>query len=318
LRKGEKRDVVVVLGPSCELGAGEYSLELKAESTNSYARVSTTSKVERVRCHDFDLSYEREKVTCANEPVQFGISIRNTGTKEDIFEVNIEALEYSESVSIKPNQTKMFTATFLGEEYGTVDISFIAKSDYKTSDGSIRFIIERCYGVDLQPEQNEIQIKTGTGKLLKAKVVNIGMKEDSFNISADIPWVSIRPQRLTLGGNQTDDVFAYYSPEFGASGTYETSLKAESEKSKDEEMIKITVAKEETGLEIQEERPVIEINITPETTIGENVVEPVPTSQTIRTRLENLLHNKLIIALIIGILVSLIIVGLIYLFVMGG
>lgn len=315
LKKGDKRDVIITLNPTCDLEPAEYSLELKAESTNSYARASGVSRIERIKCHDFTVSYDKEIKTCANEAVPFKISVKNTGTKENMFEVKIEALDYSESASIKPGETKVLSTSFLGKEYGTVDLAFVVKSDYKVIDGSIRFIIEKCYGVDLQPEQNELQIKIGTGKLLRAKLVNTGTREDSFNISADISWVSIRPQKVTLGSNQTDDVFAYYSPEFGASGIYETSLIAESEKSRDEEKIKITVVKEEIP-KAEEERPVIEINVTPEITIEENVTPAVPTGQEVRTRLKNLLQNKLILALLIGVILALIVFGFIYLLVM--
>lgn len=306
LKAGEKKQVELLLDKACEAQVGVYDIELKAESTSSYARTSAKFGIRRNKCYDFETLYVKEFTTCVNEPITFIVSVKNTGTKEDTFQVNIEALNFNKIVSIKPGETKNFEASFRSGEYGTIDLGFSVKSSSKSMQGTIRFNIEKCYGVDIQPEENKLEIKSGSGKLLKAKLINTGIMQDTYTISSDVGWVSIRPLKVTLIGNGSDDIFIYYSPEFGALGKYETKLKAESERASDEETITINVFKE-----LIEQPPVepIEINIT-------TTQEQAPTGKGVAVTLQDWLKNKIFVAVAAGVIVTLIIFGLIYLFVM--
>lgn len=309
LKAGEKRQVEIILDKACEAQLGTYEVELKAESKSSYARTSSKFNIKRDNCYNFETSYVKEFTTCINEPTKFVISVKNTGTRDDTFQVTIDALNFNEIATIKSGETKNFIANFTSNEYGTIDLAFSVKTSSKSLQGIIRFNVEKCYGVDLQPEKNELDIKVGSGKLLKAKLINTGVKQDTFTISSDINWVSIRPLRLTLTGNGSDDIFIYYSPEFGALGKYETKLKAESEKVSDEETIVVNVLKE---LEETKEQPLVEpVEINTTTT-----QEQLTTGKGIAITLQDLLKNKTIIAIAAGIVITLIIFGLIYLFVM--
>ncbi len=307
LKAGEKRQIEVIIDKACEARVGTYQIELKAESTSSYARASTKFEVRRNNCYDFETLYVKEFTTCVNEPMTFVISVKNTGIKEDTFQVNIDALNLKETISIKPGETKNIEASFIGSDYGTVDLGFSVRSSLKSMQGIIRFNIEKCYGVDIQPEENKLTIPVGTGKLLKVKLINTGVMRDTYNISSNVNWVSIRPIRVTLEGSESDDIFVYYSPEFGALGEYETKIRAASVKSSDEETITVNVIKE------MKEQPLvepIEINIT--TTSQESP----STGKSVMTTLQDWLNNKVFVALIAGILITLVIFGLIYLFVM--
>ena len=301
LNSGESKEVELSIKAACDNTPVTEPLELEAKSQNSYARSTKTIQIERLNCHDFSLSYDNEINVCSGEPTVLEIEIENTGTKEDVFTVSIDEMDYSEAVSIKPGASEKISTVLTIQEEKETGIEFLLKSSYKSEIGSLKIISEKCYGVDIQPEANEIKIESGKGILLKAKIKNLGIKQDSFKIYSDVSWASIRPKTIALEGNETKEAFAYYSPEFGALGVYETMLVAESEKSKDTETIKINVLKE-----VEEAT----------TTISE--ISTTTTEKMADTSGPNLLQNKSIKALVIAVIISLIIFSVLYFFVMKG
>jgi len=307
IKAGERKQVELMLDKACDGKVGLYKVEIKAESKTSYVKTSAKFDVQRKNCYDFQVSYNKEFKSCVNVPVDFKIKVKNVGEKEDSFQTTIDALNFNQIVTLKPGESREFSTAFKGEELGIFDMAFTVKSTTKTLQGVIRFNIENCYGVDLQPETNTLEILVGTGKLLKAKISNTGIRQDTYTISSDINWVSIRPKTITLNGNETEDVFVYYSPEFGSIGEYKTKLIAESSKTRDEEEILIKVYKEKLN---ETTTTVLETTTTVEET------QTLPTGSVTETKMRDLLKNKMFVALAAGIIVTLIIFSLIYLFVM--
>ncbi len=301
LKSGESKEMELLLKAACDDKPGIKTLELDVKSENSYASSKRTVEIERTNCHDFALKYPEEIKTCVSEPSLLEIEIENTGTKDDLFTVSIDDLNYSESVDIKPGKTeKISTVLTLGEEK-QMEVKFSAKSTHKSETNSLKIIAEKCYGVDLQPEKNEVQIESGKGMLLKAKIRNLGTKQDSFKIYSDVPWVSVRPTIIALTGNETQETFAYYSPEYGAMGIYETNLTAESEKSKDVETIKVNIMKEGSTTTLADS--------TTTTTVQQELTIP---------KLSELLQNKSLTALVVAVGIALVIFSALYFFVMKG
>ncbi len=307
IKSGEKRQLEVFLDKVCGITPGKYNFEIIAESTTSYAKTRKIFEVIMQNCHDFEFSYPKEVKTCLNEKVDFGIAVKNTGSKDDDYILIMDALNIAQEMQIKSGEIKVFNVNFSSNDIGIIDIGFTVKTKTKEEKGNIRFLVDQCYGIDLQPETNKIDIQLGSGKMLKAKITNTGSKDDVYKISSDINWVSIRPENISLKGKQTDEVFVYYSPQYGMKGKFETQLKAESAHSIDIENITINVYE---SLPIE---PQILENITQETTL-ENQTQI--TGQIAKTSLENFIQNKTLVAIITGVLLTLIVFGLIYLFVM--
>ncbi|NCO31470.1 hypothetical protein GW891_01270, partial [bacterium] len=91
---------------------------------------------------------------------------------------------------------------------------------------------------------------------------------DTFDIQSSATWVAIKPENITLLPNESQNVFVYYSPEYGSSGEHNVQLIAKSENSEDKETVKVTI----TGEEI----------ITTTTTFEENVTETNMTTTTLK------------------------------------
>jgi len=207
-------------------------------------------------------------------------------------------------------------------------------------EGKINFVVTKCYGVDLTVDENEFQIESGKGKLVKGKVTNIGLFADTFKIISDVIWSSIRPEQVNLNSNESKDVYAYYSPEYGAQGTYEVNLTAKSDNSQATQQLNIEVlGKGEATTTIEETTTVEETIPTNETTIIENLTTTVEeTTQEVTTIAETTLEtnqtttpaveiptgevitgfweNKVMRSLLISIIIVIIILIIIYLVVM--
>jgi hypothetical protein len=259
----------------------------------SYAKTSKKITINRENCHEFHIKYDEVKNLCLNEKATFSVSIYNIGTVDYEYLLYIDALDISEKVNISSKSNKTFNLVFESDEVGVIDLGCSVKPSTKESKGMIRFNIEKCYGVDLQAEQNEITILLGDGRLVKAKLTNTGSKNDTFRIISDVKWVSLRPEQIRVEGMKSEDIFIYYSPEYNQLGVFNTTIKAFSENSKDEESIKVNVVSELPIIQPEE-------NASTTTTLQQN--EGV--------------SNKTLIALGVGILITIFIFGMIYLFVM--
>lgn len=346
LEPDEEREVTITLSP-VDVEYGDYDLTVEAKSATSYARASAESAVEVTKCYDVEVIYPEEVKACGGEAKSFEMTIKNIGLKDDIYALTIEDLDYAMTVSLAPEEFERVELEFFKEEEGTYEIPFAVASDFVTEEGTISFVVEKCYGIDLTLEETEIDIESGKGRLVKGTVKNTGTLTDTFNIISDVIWVAIRPEKVTLESEQEENVYAYYSPEFGVTGTQTVELTAKSAKSEDTEELAVevvpkeeiptttvteetttveetttleettTTPEEETTTIPEEETTTIEETTTVEeetTTLGETTTTPplIPTGSII----DIIYGNRAVRSLLIAIIVVIIILIIIYLIVM--
>ncbi|MBU5689979.1 MAG: hypothetical protein QXM68_02175 [Candidatus Aenigmatarchaeota archaeon] len=293
VKSGQEIEFKVRLDKACDFDEKDYIIEISAESLSSYAKVKSNFPIQRDKCYDFKIEYNNESSICINEKATFSVTLHNTGTKDDEYILSMDALDILEKINVSANQTKTFNLVFEPDEVGIIDLGFSVKSNTKEEKGTIRFNVEKCYGVDLIANETQINILLGEGKLVKAKLVNTGTRDDTFKIVSDVKWVSLRPEQVLIKGMKTEDIFIYYSPEYNQIGEFQTSIKAYSNNSFDEEKINVKVSSEPVAVQ-------------PEDTTQVTTTTEIKESQT----------NKTLIALIVGLLLTFVIFGLIYMFVM--
>ncbi len=336
LEPEEEKEVTITLLP-VGVDYGNYGLMLEAKSATSYARASAESTIEVTKCYDVEVTFPEEVKACGGEAKAFEMMIKNIGLKNDTYTLTIEDLDYEMTVSLAPEEFRRIELEFFKEEVGTYEISFIVASDVVTKEGIITFVVEKCYGVELTLEKNEIEIESGKGMLVKGTIKNTGTLTDTFDIISDVIWAAIRPGKITLESEQEENVYAYYSPEFGVTGTQTAELTARSAKSEDTEELTIEVlAKEEVPTTTVEEETTTtveeETTTTPEeetTTVEETTTAPpeetttTPEEETTTTPwlptgsiIDIIYENRAIRSLLIAIIVVIIILIIIYLIVM--
>ncbi len=328
LEPNETNQIPVKILSACDTQEKVYSLEVKVKSTNSYASASTSSKIEKKQCFNFEIDYPEEVRTCANVEKIFQITVTNTGIKKDSYEINIEELGFSDVIELEPNQTQTFEVTFAKEEEGVYRIPFNVSSDTLKKEGLIKFIVEKCFGVDLELDVDELTIQAGTGKLTRPSVKNIGTRPNTFDIEASANWVAIRPKQLTLSPNETQNVYVYYSPEYGSSGEFDVELSAEGENAIDKETVKVNVEGEviitptttvEENITTTTFPELPQINITKPTGMFGKVWEKIETlSEDVSERVGGIGINKMVLSLIVGFMIALVILIIVYVIVMRG
>ncbi|MDI6825871.1 MAG: hypothetical protein QMD36_01600 [Candidatus Aenigmarchaeota archaeon] len=314
INPGKTSNVTIKLSP-VDVALGMYTLEVEAKSTTSYARSVASTKVQVVKCYDVEVTFPKEVQACAGKSKTFEITIKNTGLKADMYTLTIEDLNYSMNVSLGPGESKVLALDFYQEAEGTYEIGFTVTSEFVKKEGTIRFVVIKCYGVDLTVEEKEFQIESGKGKLIRGKVTNIGLMSDVFKIISDVIWSSIRPEEVSLTSNESKDIYAYYSPEYGAKGVYYVNLTAKSDNSQDTEELKIEVLPKKeliTTTTVEAVTTMVE-NVTTtveETTIPVNVTTvpiEIPTGEAIAALWENKVFRSLLISIIIVIIILIII-----------
>jgi len=305
----EEKTVELNLKPTPDIETGDYQLELNAKSTSSYANSKSISLVKVLECYKVETSYLKKIETCLKEETIFELTITNAGLKKDSYTVEIEDMNYTKIVELEAGDSTTLTIPFVKDEEGTYDVSFKVTSDYVSKEESVEFDVLKCYGVELSPEESSLNIDVGRGKLTKVQVTNLGTKEDTFDVMTDIDWASVKPEVITLTSGEKQDVYVYYSPNFGMSGTYETTLTAKSEHSQADANIEIIVSGVATTTETTVFIP------SGENTTTSTEIPSIPTGGFLQS-IQNMLENKIIRALLIAVIVVIIILIIVYLVIM--
>ncbi len=312
LDAGEEKNITIIAEP-VDVETGIYDLKIKGKSTTSYATSEVSSSLRVIECYKVEVEYPEKVEACVNTSTPFTFSVENTGLKEDTYNVSIEELNFSKTVKLEPKEKRDFEASFFSDEIGSYEVSFIVKSNFVEKSVKIEFDVVRCYGVDVSLEEKEIEIEEGRGKLVKIKLTNIGTKNDTFTVSSDVDWVSIKPSVVSLASNESTYVYAYYSPAYGMLGTFNVSVTASSEKSKDTEMLIIEVMKKVKPLPTENITTIITTeNITTAPVLP---TTEIPTGKVVGT-LEELWENKTIRSILLAIVIVIIILVILYFVVM--
>jgi len=301
----EEKIIELNLKPASDTEIGDYQLGLDAKSTSSYANSKSISLVKVLECYKVEVSYLKKIETCLKEETIFELTITNAGLKRDSYTVEIEDMNYTKVVELEPEDSTTLEIPFVKDEEGTYDVPFKVTSDYVSKEESVEFDVLKCYGVELSVEETSLNIDIGRGKLTKVQVTNLGTKDDTFDLMTDVDWASVKPEDITLASGEKQDVYVYYSPNFGMSGTYDTTLTAKSEHSQADANIEIIVSGVATTIETTTWLPG-----------GETTTVPIIPTGGFLESIQNMLENKIIRALLIAVIVVIIILIIVYLVIM--
>ncbi|MEM5801546.1 MAG: hypothetical protein QW474_01875 [Candidatus Aenigmatarchaeota archaeon] len=100
-----------------------------------------------------------------------------------------------------------------------------------------KIIFRNCdgYFAVISLENNKVSTEIGQGKLIKGFIINKGF-EDELKINVKGPeWVIVKPNRIRLYANQTEELFVYISPNL--KGNFTAKIQAESFCQKHEETL---------------------------------------------------------------------------------
>lgn len=109
----------------------------------------------------------------------------------------------------------------------------------------IQFMITRAYcdffSVELNPETENINVEPNNGRLIKVSVQNTGY-EDEYETSVKGPdWVKMRPDKIRLKPDSTEDLFVYLGPSEKTQGVFDVEVSVDSYCVHEEKTIKVQV-----------------------------------------------------------------------------
>lgn len=214
----------------------EETIEVYAESTESYASADTAVVFRAERCKDVDLFLTpSEQNVCRGEAANYKITVRNTGSVQDSYELstNVEGANVQD-ITLGPGEDRTFEMD-VREDVGTHTV--VARVLSKTLDieplrvsRDADLSVENCYDATIESQgDNQIQIGQQNRTLLQFNIINAGTRANNYTASFDGPdWTDIRPVEAELAPGEHVPVYLYVAPDyFSEQGTYTGKLVVE-------------------------------------------------------------------------------------------
>ena len=204
-QKEETFDVSVI-PPS----AGMHHITIVAQSHDSYAKAEKKLQLDVENCYDFSLDLQPEEDNvCLGGSGKYALSIANTGSKEDTY--NIYAPEWiimnQDSINIPPNTERNIGLFAYPEMEGrnTFEIRVVSSSYGKAVKlvSGIANTIE-CKDVAVIVSPAEDTVCQGMTKEFEVTVKNTGTVGDSFDIVTDIG--TLEENKVVLEAGEVEEV----------------------------------------------------------------------------------------------------------------
>jgi len=228
LESGETDKINIEISEECK-PEGEYSLILNANSKTSYVTAQAETRIKLTKCYQFEVVYPEEIQACSGEVNEFNINVKNTGLKQDTYEVSIDELNYTKISQLDPEQDQDFKVSFR-KDAGEHTLELVVKSSTQEETYNINVKSEKCYDADLEFEKDTYETGQCQGKLVKATLVNTGTRSDTYIVSCDKDWVIIKPTKIILNPEVSENIAIYCSPSYEMGGEFVIKVSASSEK----------------------------------------------------------------------------------------
>ncbi len=201
------------------------SIQVMAESTSSYAADTSTVSFVSERCRGVALDVEpQEAQVCSGTDVDITATVRNNGTVEDDYRVQMGGETFN--VSLSPGGTATLQRTVTVDRKNiTFHATATSRALERVSAAAASSLSgEACYGLSLQP------ISQGTTApvnrtVLELEAANNGTRENTYEFLLDGPdWMDVQPGSVSLGPGETVPVYVYAAPDFFGDGTHTATL----------------------------------------------------------------------------------------------
>ena len=324
LEPGETEKVNIEISKECK-PEGEYSLILHANAKTSYVKAQAETNIKLTKCYQFEVVYPEEIQACSGEVNEFNINVKNTGLKEDTYEVDIQELNYTKISKLGPGEDQDFTVSFR-KDVGEYTLKLVVKSSTQEETYDINVKSQKCYDADLEFEKDVYETGQCQGKLVKATLTNTGTKSDTYIVSCDKDWVIIKPTKIILNPGDSENIAIYCSPSYGMSGEFVIKVTAASQKTIITKPFTLNVAGKETTT-LPEETTTTEVTetTTTKTILPENMTTTtiiglpnIPITLPFDEQKKELPGMRFIRPLVIAILIAIIVLGGLYWLVMKG
>lgn len=161
---------------------------ITAKSTSTYASESKTVEVNGINCYSSNLAIApEEKSACLYDGANYTLTLKNTGTRPDIFRLNSTFGTLSQKeISINAGESKTISLAVASDVVGDYDFDITAISQRSRADAKGLFTAVQCRGVEAKIAPGEQTICKGFPVNYSIDVENTGSVDDVYLITSGL------------------------------------------------------------------------------------------------------------------------------------
>lgn len=174
-------------------------------SASTYAAASKTVKVSGINCHSAALVVsQEEKTVCLGDSVNYSVSLKNTGTRKDEFQMNSSFGALSDNyISLEAGESKKITLLAQSDTPGNYPFYIAAVSKYVKAETSGTFKTIQCRGVEASIYPGEQTICKGFPVNYSVRITNTGILDDTYSLTSSIGTLNNEKVAVPKGESQS-------------------------------------------------------------------------------------------------------------------
>ncbi len=161
---------------------------ITAKSASTYASDSRTVEVNGINCYSSSLAImPEEKSACLYDIANYTLTLKNTGTRPDIFRLNSSFGMLSENeMSINAGESKTVYLTAASDVVGDYPFDITAISQRSRADAKGLFTAVQCRGVEAEIAPGEQTVCKGFPVNYSIDIENTGSLDDTYTLTSGI------------------------------------------------------------------------------------------------------------------------------------
>ncbi len=251
LAAGSSAKITVNVNTPCN-AAGNYDTNFVVKSKSEYAQANVKAALSIVSCYDYTISSDKTYYSiCEAEKLTAPIKIKNLGTNNNIYKINLQA----------PNWTHLDLNQVTIEKGKEATFNLIAEPPYKTQGNFTAYIevmsdfgkvikkhdislqVSKCYDASVTIETDKDKMCNALSNTYSVAIRNTGKFQNTYDIVIEGPdWVTISEKRVTLNASKEKSLVLDVHPPYNTKpGEYKIKVKAIDAISKTEASDTLTV-----------------------------------------------------------------------------
>ncbi len=223
---------------------GKSDFEVLVSSNNlPTVKKTVTASIEAIECRDVALvTYPTEQELCQGGTAEFELIVKNTGTVEDIYELDTDFGELGEgAVSLLPGEVrrvKLLVDTGKMSPGETMDINLEARSGEVYDTNTVEVFAKNCYSAQFEVIPEEKTVCVGDEVVYDISVRNTGEFAETYSLQ----MVKEIMDEFTLEPGEEYSLTRTLHAFFPAGNTYDIPFRLVSNHVFEERVMKINVS----------------------------------------------------------------------------
>ncbi len=221
LDSGESQTVTIFVNPQVN-ELGDFDIAVTARSLESNALTSEDFELKIAGCYDVTVSAAESFASfCENSEVLIPVTITNSGTASNTYDLSITGAEWSsigqKQITLAAGASRNVNAV-LFPGYGVqgkfqFNVNVDALQGEEDSSIALEANVLKCHDVSLAISDESDKLCPTISKTYTAQILNSGTSNERFSVSLSAPaWVSIDQASLELGASGSEEISIVVEP----------------------------------------------------------------------------------------------------------